>query len=231
MSVFILIFTSIFCYPVDDSYWSNRNSAEGAKEAYEYYKQQYSNEQNYENSWKFARSAHFYADDFLSDQKLKRIIFTEGKMAAERATNLAPDKAEGHYYLAICYGSWAELNGIFNGLSAADLIIKEATTVINIDPSYEDGAGYILRGRVYQEAPGIISVGDWKKAQDDYEKALKISPNNRLAYRFYAELLMATDKKKAKELIMQGLDIPLDQANSYDDESEIKNLKELLKKL
>jgi hypothetical protein len=227
----MLIFVFTVCFATDDSFWSNRNSAEGAKAAYEYYRQQYSGDKNYENSWKFARAAHYYADNFLTKPELKKTAFTEGKSAAENATNREPDKVEGHYYLGVCVGSWAEANGILDSLSAAGLILSEATKTINIDPSFENGAGYMLRGRVYQEAPAIISVGDRKKAEDDYEKGISYGPNNRVTYRFYAELMMDTDKKKAKELIEKGLAIPLDEENSYEDNEEIKNLKDLQAKL
>ncbi len=228
---FIFMIAAVVSYADDDSYWQNRNTADGAKAGYEYYKQQYNNEKNYENAWKFARAAHFYADNFLTNAASKKVIFTEGKLAAESATNLDPQKVEGHYYLGICLGSWAEANGILDSLAAADLILREATKVITIDPSYEDGAGYALRGRVYQEAPGFISVGDMKKAREDYEKAIEIGHKNRTAFRFYAEMLMDSDKKKAKDMITRGLDIPFDESNSYEENDEIKLLKELLSRL
>ncbi len=191
----------------------------------------YSKETNYENAWKFARSAHYLADNYIQKAEQKKPIFLEAKKAAENATNLEPGKVEGHYYLGISVGSWAEANGILDSLFTADLIIKEATKTINIDPSYENGSGYMLRARVYHLAPAIISVGDTKKAQSDYEKAIEYGPGNRVAFRFYAELLMDLDRKKAAEIITQGLNIPLDEGNIYEDQGEINQLKNLQKKL
>ncbi len=227
----LLVFITLNVYGSDDSIWSNRNTAEGAKASYEYYKQQFNNEKNYENAWKFSRAAHFYADNFIKIEDQKKKVFTEGKEAAENATNMEPDKPEGHYYLGICLGSWAEANGILNSLFTAPSILREAKKTIKIEPSFENGSAYMLSARVYHKAPAIISVGDKDKAQKDYEKAIEYGPGNRVAFRFYAEFLMDFDKKKAKEIILKGLDIPLDESNKYSEENEIQLLKELQTKL
>jgi len=231
LSVLICIFTSSIYSETDDSIWSNRDSAEGSKKAYEYYKELFGNETNYENAWKFARSAFYYADNYLQLNDMKKKIFSEAKIASEIATNLEPEKVEGHYYLAICVGSLAEVSSIFENLSVADIIIRESTKVINTDPYFDDGGGYMLRGRVYQMAPAIISVGDRQKAIKDYEKALEYGPDNRTLYRFYAELLMDFNRKKAAEIITRGLSIPPALEDVSQDHEEIKILKNLQSKL
>ncbi len=220
-----------FAFAIDDSYWSNRNTADGAKAAYDYYKAQFQSGSSYETAWKFARAAHFYADQFQSNPDIKKTIFTEAKKAAESATNMENNKPEGHYYLGISLGSWAEANGIFKSLFTAPDILKEATKTINIDPVYENGSAYMLRGRVYHKAPGGISVGDSKKAEADYLKAIEYGPNQRVTFRFYAEFLMDKDKVKAKDIIEKGLAIPVDESDIFSENKEIGELKDLQKKL
>ncbi len=227
----LLISSAVFCFSSDDSFWEKRNTEVGAKASYEYYKSQFNSEQNYENAWKFARAAHFYADNFIKDSDSKKTVFTEGKKAAEAATNQGYDKPDGHYYLGICLGSWAEANGILKSLFTAGDILKEASKVINIDPAYENGSGYMLRARVYQKAPGGISVGDSKKADADYQKAIEYGPSNRVTFRFYAELLMDKDKTKAKDIIEKGLAIPINENDSLTENKEIDLLKDLQKKV
>src|SRR5271157_4732327 len=132
--VFSLLLTGLYsgAFALDESYWSNRNSQDGAKAGYDYYKGEYGKEKNYENAWEFARAAYFYADNFIKKPELKKVIFTEAKLASEDSTNYNPAGVEGHYYLAVSLGSWAEANGVFASLGAVGPILKEAGLVIKL---------------------------------------------------------------------------------------------------
>lgn len=220
-------------YSVED-YWNERNTKEGSKKSYITLKEEFNkNPENFEVAWKLARSAHFYADNFIKENEEKKAILDNGKKAAEKATIIAPDKPEGWYWLAVCLGSWGEANGIMQSLFAVKPIIDACNKGIKISPDFEDGNFFMVRGRVYHKAPAVISVGDTKKAIDDYEKALKLNQNNRTAYRFYTELLLEQNQKeKAKELIEKGFSIPIDEKNIVVENKEIKilnNLKEKIK--
>lgn len=232
LSMVFLVMSAGLVFGATDKFWANRNNPEGAKANYDFCKAEYSKNKTYENAWKFARSAQFYGDNYATNMSMKLELFTEGKTMSETATNLGYDKAEGHYYLAVCLGLWGEANGIFQSLFAVPGILGEATKTIAIDPAYEDAGGYLVRARLYQKAPGGISVGDVKKSQEDYENVLRIAPNNRTAYRFYAELLLDTGQKaRAKEVIEKGLAIPMDNADKLIETKEIGLLKELQKRI
>ncbi|MGA2143011.1 MAG: tetratricopeptide repeat protein [Brevinematales bacterium] len=232
ISTFILFLTGPVFTQTDESFWSNRTSGSNeCKKSYEYYRDIFTQEKNYENAWKFARIAYYYADNFVNEPEKKKAVFTQSKDASEIATNLFPGGVEGHYYLAISIGSWAQANGVLESLSAVDKIIKEATKVIEIDPYFQNADGYTIRARVYHLAPPVISAGDTGKAILDYEKAIIYGPGNRTAFRFYAELLMDTDRKKAKDIIERGLGIPIDRDNERSDMEEIENLKKLQARL
>lgn len=218
-------------YSLDDTYWDNRNSEEGVKAAYDFYKKAFETQKDYESAWKFSRVAYFYADVFTKKDDTKKALFTESKDAAEAATNLNYKGPDGHYYLGVSLGAWAEANGIFKSLFTVPDLVREADKVVELDPKYNDGDAYVFRGRIYQKAPGGISVGDGNKAEADYIKAIALNPNNRTVLRFYAELLLDRNKTKAKEIIEKGLALPLDIKDKSNEEKEIRNLKELQKKL
>lgn len=232
LAICITVLSAGMLFGAADKFWGNRNSPEGAKANYENCKAEYSKVQNYENAWKLARAAQFYGDNYGTNLSMKLELFTEGKKMSETATNLNNGMVEGHYYLAVCLGQWGEANGVFQSLFAVPGILSESTKTIQIDPKYEDAGGYMVRARLYQKAPGGISVGDVKKSQEDYEKAIQIAPDNRTAYRFYAELLLDTGQKaRAKEVIEKGLAVPLDKTDLLIEQKEIGILKELQKKL
>ncbi len=229
---FMLIFTVSLGFSIED-FWSERNTLEGAKKAFDSMKSLYSENQNdYEVLWKIARISHYYADNFVKDREEKKKILDLGKIAAEKATALKPDAPEGWYWLAVCLGSWGEVNGVMQSLSAIKPIMDACNKGIKISEKFSGGNFYMVRGRVYHKAPSVISVGDTKKAIADYEKAISINPNNRTAYRFYAELLIEqNNKEKAKEMIEKGLLIPLNNEDILIENKEIKILKSLKEKL
>ncbi|MFN3411779.1 MAG: TRAP transporter TatT component family protein [Exilispira sp.] len=225
----ILLIALLIFFSFDDTPWKNRNSAEGAKAAYEYYKKLYKeNPNSYEAAWKYARAIHFYTNEFINDNKIKKENFTEGKNVAENATKLNPNGVEGYYYFAVCLGSWGEVNGILASLSSVGPMEKAATKAAEIDPSFNKGAPYMLLGRLYQKVPGKSKT----KCKEYYELSLKYGPTGRVNYRFYAEFLIEQkDYVKAREIIQRGLAIPFDEEDRLIEEKEIKILKELLESI
>ncbi|MEN2997498.1 MAG: TRAP transporter TatT component family protein [Brevinematia bacterium] len=203
---------------------------EDAKSLYEHYKEAFAKDKNYENAWKLCAFARFYGFYFVKDKRSREAIFEEAKNAGEYAVKVNPDGVEGNYFLGVAYGSWAEERGVMNSLALAGPIVDLMTKVIKKNPSFRDGAGYIVRGRVYAKAPGWpISIGDADKAVKDFEMAIKYP--NRTAYRYYSEFLISKGEyRKARELIEKGLSLPPSN-ESVVDEYEVKLLKELLEKV
>lgn len=218
----IFIFTNLY----SNTFKEIKNESD-AKKIYEQYKDLFNQDKsNYEYAWKYCAFARFYGFYFLKDKAKKEKIFEEAKKAGEIAIKLSPNKPEGHYFLGVAYGSWAEEKGIMNSLFLAGPIVEEMTKVISIDPSFRNGSAYMVRGRVYQKAPGWpISIGDPQKAQEDFENAIKYP--NKQAYRYYAEFLISKNKKeKALEIIEKGLSLPPSEEKIID-EYETKILQEL----
>lgn len=224
----IVFFVLIFNKLVFGDVFKDIKTQEDAKKAYEYYKEMFSkNSNSYENAWKFCAFARFYGFYFVKDKNLREAIFEEAKNAGEIAVKLNPDGIEGNYFLGVAYGSWAEEKGVMNSLFLAGPIVELMTKVIRKNPSFRDGAAYIVRGRVYSKAPGWpISIGDQNKAIKDFEEAIKYQ--NKIAYRYYAEFLISKkDFKKAREIIEKGLSLP-PLNEPVIDEYETKLLRKLL---
>ncbi|OHD56075.1 MAG: hypothetical protein A2Y33_01365 [Spirochaetes bacterium GWF1_51_8] len=228
--IFVFMFMTIGVLTAEDQAWLDRNSSFGAKSAYEFYKEKFQTEKTYESAWKFARAAYFYAANFVTSSDGKKLVYTEGKNAAESAMTLNPKGFEGFYQFGVCLGSWAEMHGVGEQLGAVDKIIKACEMAIKLEPNNSDA--YLLIGRVYHKAPGWpISCGDINKAADYYTKAMKIGSKNRTLYRFYAECLIDQGKKaEAKAMIDKGLALPFDAKDKITENNEIAKLKALIEK-
>lgn len=181
---------------------------------------------DYATLWKFAKAAYYYGEYELTNEDQKKLVFTEAKEAALRAVTLSDKQPEGHYWLGVAYGAWAEANGPLNSLQLAGSIVDEMNKVITLDPSYHKGSAFMVRGRVYAKAPGWpLSVGDSTKAEADFKKALQYGPQNRKAYRFYAEYLIANGRNaEAQTIARQGLSIPVNTTEPIPDKKEIEIL-------
>jgi hypothetical protein len=184
---------------------------------------------DYASAWQFAKAAFYYGEYIVTDNEQKKTVFSEAKDAGLQAVAKAPNKPEGHYWLGVAYGAWAEANGILNSLQYAGTISDEMSKSISLDPLYHHGSAYMVRGRVYAKAPGWpLSIGDGTKAEADYKQSLAYGPENRKAYRFYAEYLLANGRNaEAKEMIKKGLGLKYKKAEALVEDLEIATLQKL----
>ena len=186
-------------------------SLDGIKAAYVFYKNAYTGQHTYETAWKYAKAAYYYATYVIKDQPTQLTIFEEGKNAAEAATKFNISGVDGYYWFSVCIGSWAERVSQMKQLEMIDPMLKNINKAISLNPGYLNGSCYMVRGRLYQKAPGVISIGDKNKAKEDYETAMSYGKNkNRTLYTFYVELLIELgEKAKAKTMIIEGQNIPM----------------------
>ena len=91
--------------------------------------------------------------------------------------------------------SWAEEYGVFAAAreGVADQMRYHSKKIIEIDPYYENGAGYFLLGAVHYKAPYIPFILSW--------------PNNNDALK-YLELAQATGEPEIAQIVYyaQALD-------------------------
>lgn len=227
LSILMVFVSGVMFSEIDDSPYNDRHTSAGAKKSYLFYKQIYENNNSYEASWKFSRAAYHYADIFVSDKDLKKQIFTEGKVAGEKAVQQNPQGVEGHMYLGICLGSWAKANGIFSSLRTIPVIFQEANKAISINQAYAEAGPLLLRGNVYMKAPKSKG-GDLDLAEKDFRKAVSIAGSNRKAYAFLAEVLIKQNKNaEALTIINQGLALPYVSAKKSSEDFETAKLKRL----
>ena len=128
-----------------------------------------------------------------------------------RAEALAhePDVAPTFYWSAVCRGRWALAAGKLEAARAgvAERIRDDAATVIALDPTFEDGGGYRVLGRLHDQAPEIPFLTGWvsrDEALKNLRLALATAPRNLQNRHFLAEALVhggdAADRAEAIKL-------------------------------
>src|ERR1700754_3642696 len=93
------------------------------------------NPQDFEAAWKLARARYWLGG---RAPEAERKNFLEGGIAAGRsAVALAPNRPEGHFWIAANMGALAESFGRRQGLKYRGDIKDELLTVLKLDPAFQ----------------------------------------------------------------------------------------------
>ena len=106
----------------------------------------------------------------------------KGQTLSKRVEEAAPDRVEGHYYMAVFLGFEAQNNRL-RALDLLPRIVDEGQRAIDIDETYDDAGGLMLMGSVLIAAPAWPQgVGDPEQGVELLKRGVKVSdyPVNRI---------------------------------------------------
>lgn len=180
---------------------------------------------NYEVLWKTAR---FYEKVARSTSK-PLDLFEKGKALAEQATNLYPDKVEGHYWLASLTGRVGEEKGILNSLFMVKPMKAELDLCVQLDPNFPDS--YYVLGLLYWKVPGWpLSIGDKKQAIEYALKAVELKPQSFIfQWGLYQAYDAAGKKKEARAVLEQIISMPVAPGEEVDAKNYKQRAEDALK--
>src|SRR3954467_1405755 len=109
------------------------------------------NPKDFESAWKLART-RYWLGGHAPENDRKGLL--EGGIAAGRAAiAIAPDKPEGHFWVAANMGALAESFGLRQGLKYRGDIKDELELVLKLDPAFQQGSADRALGRWYEKVP------------------------------------------------------------------------------
>ena len=155
----------------------------------------------YEVRWREA-GAYFWAGEALDvdkdSDKLKELGL-KCRDAAEKAAALKPDRVEGNYYVAVCWGEYSHGISIPKALmqGVEGKFKKAAAKAEKIDPTFLDGAPLNAWGRFYYELPW--PKRDLDKSATYLKRNVDATPCNLRTRLYYAETLLKRDDKGDKD--------------------------------
>jgi tetratricopeptide (TPR) repeat protein len=130
---------------------------------------------NYQWLWRVARACYFVGDNVAKAEKLR--YFEQGMSAGQRAIAREPNAVEGHFWLAVNYGGYADQKGVFKSLQMVKKIRAEMETVLRLNDRYYDGNAYLALGEMDRQLPRIIG-GNVGRAISRLEQGLSVAPDN-----------------------------------------------------
>ena len=89
---------------------------------------------------------YYYKGKFVAESdEQKKTVFNDGKALGERLIESYPESAPARYWYLVNLGSWAEVYGILSAAKegVADLMRDHSNKIIQLDPEYSNGGGYL----------------------------------------------------------------------------------------
>lgn len=176
---------------------------------------------NAEARWKLARALYFQAAYTGQDGDAQRAIYEKARRVGEEAIRILERRARGKgvisfegrspaevaaalvsdrdaaptfFWTAVAWGQGALVSGKLKAVrtGAAEKIRDDASTVITLDPEFEEGGGYRILGRLHHQAPKIPFLTFWVsqgKALENLRRAVAVNERSFVNRHFLAEAL------------------------------------------
>jgi tetratricopeptide (TPR) repeat protein len=181
--------------------------------------------------WRLMRSLYFQGEHATAGDAAKRDVFEEGKRLGEetlerirsdagatagkdisKATPVElvpyvkgrPDVVPCFLWASVNWGKWALVFGKTAAArqGAAAKIRDYATAVVRLDPSFDEGGGYRVLGRLHHQTPSIPFITGWAsrtEALKNLRLAVEIAPRNFVNRLYLAEAIWDYEKEKRPE--------------------------------
>ena len=143
----------------------------------------------------------------LAEEGVERAERSLGQPKGEArlaALKTHPELGPLYFWAGVSWGQWALVKGKVASAweGAAGKIRDYAQVAIALAPEYEDGGGFILLGRLHDQAPKIPLLTPWvSKAQAiaNLRRAIAINRTNSIAMYFLADVLLRREPASAAE--------------------------------
>ncbi len=171
------------------------------------------------------RAMHFRGAYTGADVDERKAIFDEGRKLGQEAVDRLEAEAKTakgmsriealrlvkgapalYLWVAGHWGEWGLARGKFAAARSgiAGRLRDLAQTVIDLDPLFEDAAGYRILGRIHAEAPKILFITGWishEKGVQYLRRAYRAAPNHPVTWYFLAEAILDHEPEKRDEAL------------------------------
>ena len=160
------------------------------------------NPKDFESAWKLARARYWLGTH--ADESRRKGYLESGIAGGKAAISIAPDRPEGHFWVAANMGALAESFGLRQGLKYRGEIRDELETVLRLDPAFLQGSAARALGRWYYTVPSLFG-GSNAKSEAHLRKSLTYNPNSAASLFFLAETLIDEGKKDDARAVLDKL--------------------------
>jgi hypothetical protein len=165
------------------------------------------NPKDFDAAWKLARADYWLGGH--APEKERAAFLEDGAIRGRTAVALAPNRPEGHFWMAANMGALAESSSRA-GLKYRGAIKDELEKVLRLDPAFQQGSADRALGRWYAKVPRLLG-GSKKNAAAHLRESLKYNPRSTASHFFLAELFAEDGRRQqVRAELQQVLDAPRD---------------------
>ncbi len=163
----------------------------------------------------------FRAGRAAKGSSARRAHFQKGIDEARALVNADNNSSEGLFWLAVNMGAEALERGKMSALPIVPKMERLLLKLDGVDAKYEDAGASRVLGRLYHQAPAVISVGSSANAKQFLERALQLAPHHPGNQAFAADFLLEKgDEARAKKLAAACLKTLSSVGDQYGDEGK-----------
>lgn len=174
---------------------------------------------------------------YTEDQDTRFELYGKGLDAALEGLSTTGKEASLYYWQAVLLGERANLRFSMESLRVAETIKELCKKAIELDPSFESGASYVVLGRMYYKLPGLFggSMKESVRCLLEARRYVEMKPQaerSHTVYYFLAESYAALrEYEKAVQALEAGLCCPKNPDAPREDEADYREMNRLLKVL
>ncbi|MBV9468773.1 MAG: tetratricopeptide repeat protein [Abitibacteriaceae bacterium] len=177
-------------------------------------------EREYPLLWRWARLSHFRAMQAGDNEAEARRHYEAGAEEAKKAVALQPNRVEGHFWYGVNFIEAARRRGWVTVARAMPIAMRHIERAVAIDEAYHFTGPLRVWGKLTHQKP-LLMGGSIDRALDIYVRALQICPDNSTTLLYYAETLIADQKRpKAREVLNKILNDPDDPEWRWEQERD-----------
>ena len=213
-----------------DQLYADRENPASARKAAEIWAAELAGDPRaFDAAWKLARACYWLGSH--APAKERRGFLERGLAAGRQATQIAPNRAEGYFWMAADMGTLAESFGLRAGLKYRTPVREALETVLKIDPAYMQGSADRVLGRWYFRVPRLFG-GSMKRAEQHLRASLNYDDTNTVSHFFLAEVLIEQDRiAEARTELQRVIDVPLSVEWAPEDREYKQKARTLLDRL
>jgi tetratricopeptide (TPR) repeat protein len=180
-----------------------------------------------------AELQHAWAKGYYSTPSKQQDDYFDALQAkAHQVTAKYAGRAEALIWEGIITSTHAKYQSIFSAGGTAKAARDLLLAAEKIDPNALDGSALTSLGSLYYKVPRFGSFGDYDKAREYLERALKVNPNGMDQNFFYGEFLSERGEKgRAIEYLKKAMNAPARPGRDDADSGRRVEIQQLLDKL
>jgi tetratricopeptide (TPR) repeat protein len=180
----------------------------------------------FEILWRLGRALFFLGQE-SPDKDSALSNYRQGIVASAQAAAGAPERVEGHFWLAVNLALAARHTRPVRAITNARRAIRELHQAIQIDSSYHGAGPLRVLARLQHKLPRLLG-GRSSRARANYREAINLAPENTVTRIYFADLLLNLGER---ELAREQLEFVLSVSDDPDWAFEIERDKRLAKEM